>query len=250
MTSKRYTAIGVTAGLLGGAAIGAALGSPGFSSAAGSPSAVVQQEDTGTDDTTTTTDDTTSTDDTSTDDTSTDDTSNDDTGSELTTRMSERLRDELQDLVDDGTITAEQADAVADHLVDQVERHFGDGFGDGGFGHHGGRGGPGSGGPGFGGPAFDGDVLSDLLGVEVDELRDQLRDGATIAEIAEANGVDVQGVIDALVAEAEEHLALAVENGRLTQEEADEKLADVRERITEMVEQGRPDRLADDDAED
>ncbi len=66
---RRNTAIGLTAGLLGGGAIGLMLGVPGLTSAAGSsPSAVVAQEDTPTDDTTvtddTTTDDTTATDDT------------------------------------------------------------------------------------------------------------------------------------------------------------------------------------------
>ena len=71
---RRNTAIGLTAGLLGGGAIGLMLGVPGLTSAAGSnPSAVVAQEDTPTDDTTvtddTTTDDTTTTTTTATDDT-------------------------------------------------------------------------------------------------------------------------------------------------------------------------------------
>ena len=41
-------------------------------------------------------------------------------------------------------------------------------------------------------------------------------------------------------AEAKSHLDLSVENERLTQEEADAKLADVSERITDFVNNGFP----------
>ena len=45
--------------------------------------------------------------------------------------------------------------------------------------------------------------------------------------MAAANDVDVQTVIDALVAEATAHLDEAVENGRLTEAEAAERAADL-----------------------
>ena len=89
-------------------------------------------------------------------------------------------------------------------------------------------------------PGFDGEVLAGLLGIDVDTLRTELRSGKTIAEIATDQGVEVQTVIDALVAEAQSHLELSVDNGRLTQEEADAKLAELTERITERVNEGRP----------
>ena len=60
--------------------------------------------------------------------------------------------------------------------------------------------------------------------LERDEVRDLLRDGQSSADIATAQGVDVQTVIDTLVNVAKEHLDEAVANGRLTQEEADAKL--------------------------
>jgi len=83
------------------------------------------------------------------------------------------------------------------------------------------------------------EAAATALGMTADELREALSvEGATLASVAEAQGVDVQVVIDALVAEAEEHLAQAVSDGRITQEEADEKLADLEARITERVNSG------------
>jgi polyhydroxyalkanoate synthesis regulator phasin len=241
---KRITAIGVTAGVLGGGAIGLMLGVPALTSASGSsPAAVVEQAATPTDDTTTddtTTDDTT-TDDTTTDDTTTDDTIvteiiTDETSDDATTRPEPgvRLREQLQELVDDGTLTSEQADAVATFLVEnRPERGFPGGFP--GF-----PGGPGGHGRGHFGVGLESGEIAELFGLERDELRDLLRDGLSLADIATAQGVDVQAVIDTLVNATKEHLDEAVANGRLTQEEADAKLADLTERITEMVNTARP----------
>ena len=49
------------------------------------------------------------------------------------------------------------------------------------------------------------DAAAEAIGIESEELRAALGDGSTIAEVAEANGVEVQTVIDALVADAEAH---------------------------------------------
>ena len=129
-------------------------------------------------------------------------------------------------MVDDGTITAAQADAVAADLAIEPaatrapvaagwrRRH----------------------------PGFDGEVLAGLLGIDVETLRIRPPRRQDVAEIAAEQGVDVQTVIDSLVAEAKAHLDLSVDNGRLTQEEADAKLAEVTERITDFVNNGRPER--------
>ena len=81
------------------------------------------------------------------------------------------------------------------------------------------------------GPARDGEVIADLLGIDVETLHDEFRAGNSIVDIAEANDVDPQTVIEALVAEAEGHVDLMVEDGRLTDDEA----ATMNERIAEMV---------------
>ena len=101
-----------------------------------------------------------------------------------------------------------------------------------------------------------GEEVAELLGLEQEELRTQLRDGATLAEIAEEQGVDRQELVDTIVTSMEERLATAVEDGRLTQEEADERLADAEDKANDIVDGVRPEggpRFgpgADDDAED
>lgn len=70
--------------------------------------------------------------------------------------------------------------------------------------------------PGRGGPirAFRGDCLeaaAEALGISTDELREQLRDGRTIADVAEERGVAVDDVVEAMVAAGTERLQEAIE---------------------------------------
>lgn len=88
------------------------------------------------------------------------------------------------------------------------------------------------GGPGFGAGL---DAAAEAIGISEDDLDTALRDGQTIAEVAEANGVDVQVVIDALVTEATARLDEAAQEGRIDAAEADERTADLTERITDLV---------------
>jgi hypothetical protein len=74
-----------------------------------------------------------------------------------------------------------------------------------------------------------------------DELRTALEtDGTTLADVAGEQGVEVDVLVDALVAAQEERIAAAVEDGRITQEQADERLADLEERVTERVNSEAP----------
>lgn len=83
------------------------------------------------------------------------------------------------------------------------------------------------------------EALAEVLGMEVDELRAALQSGQSVADIAEANGVDTQAVVDALVAQTAERLDAKVEEGQLTSEEAAEKLADKTERIEDGLDDVR-----------
>jgi polyhydroxyalkanoate synthesis regulator phasin len=139
-------------------------------------------------------------------------------------RMNEFLTETLSPLVEDGSITQEQMLEVIAAI--EAARPAGGAGGSGGHGQ----------GHGHRGQGLE--AAAEALGMDQAELRDQLRDGASLAEIAQAQGVDVQVVIDALVAEAKAHLDEKVAEGDLTQEEADERLAELTERITERVDGG------------
>jgi len=69
------------------------------------------------------------------------------------------------------------------------------------------------------------DVAADALGLTPEELFSELHSGKTLEEIADAQGVDVEAVQDALeAARAEsvrESVSAAVESGELSQDEAD-----------------------------
>jgi len=142
---------------------------------------------------------------------------------------SARITEALAPLVEDGTLTQEQADKVAATLAESLPGRGGPGGGPG----------RGHGGPG-GGPGLD--AAATALGISVEELRTALSEGQSIAQVAETEGVDVQVVVDALVADRAAKLAEKVTAGELTQEEADAKLAEATERITERIEQVRPER--------
>jgi len=129
------------------------------------------------------------------------------------------LVETLAPLVADGTITQAQADAVIAKLQEAGPKE-----------------GPG----GRHGKGAKLDAAATAIGISVDELRTALESGQTIAQVAESKGVNVQTVIDALVADAKAHFAEDVASGKHTQEEVDQKLADLEERITEMVNNPRP----------
>mgnify|MGYP006921590253 CR=1 FL=1 len=77
-------------------------------------------------------------------------------------------------------------------------------------------------------------TVAEALGLEWDALFAAFQDGQTLAEIAEAQGVDLDAVYDAMLVEAEAHMAALIEAGTITQEEADEHLAWMHENIGTM----------------
>jgi len=134
-------------------------------------------------------------------------------------QATESIREALSGLVDDGTITDLQADSVAETLA--AERPFGHGRGHGQRGH----------GFGLAGSA----ELTELLGLEANELFEALSDGSTLAEVAEAQGVSPDAVADLLVSEAEERLNSAADQGFIDEEAVDEKLADIEEAVDDLL---------------
>jgi len=146
------------------------------------------------------------------------------------TAVSQRLTDiknALKGLVSDGTITQAQADKVATTLDQALPK--------GRPGGHGGRGG------GMRGLAD----AATVLGMSEADLRAALQGGASLAEIASGKGISKATLIDKLVAAAKTRIAADVKAGRITQAHADQHLADLKTRITELVDrEGLPARPA------
>jgi len=127
---------------------------------------------------------------------------------------SEAIQEALSQLVTDQVITQAQADAVTEALVENLPARGA---------HRGFRAG------------VHMETVATIIGIDVGDLVDALRDGSTIAEVAAANGSSATAVVNALVAEANEHIDEAVAEGRIPAEDAAEIKANAAERITDMV---------------
>ncbi len=181
MKNKKLTASLIAASTLGGAAAGATLLAPGI---AGAQDDVDPVEETET----------------------------------VRPEFGERITEALQPLVDDGTLTDSQVDAVVGALEEARPE-------DGGRRGHGQRGNRGAG----------AGVVADILGLEGSDIRDALQDGSTIADLAAEQGVSTDDIVDALVEAAEERVAGALESGRIDQEKADEILANAEQHAEDVV---------------
>lgn len=143
----------------------------------------------------------------------------DDTETQTFDSYAEKISETLQPLVDDGTIDDSQRDAVVDQLESSRP--------EGGRGH-----GPGQ--RGQRGAAFSGDI-AEILGLDSSEIGEALRNGESLADLAAANGVDSQDLVDALVASIEERVNGAIEEGHIDADKAAEILADASERAEDKV---------------
>ena len=194
MKSKKLAIVGVTAGLLAGAGAGFVLNLPGGVSAEKSVSVQAEGSDTTT--------------------------PGSSIGGDTADDRGQHVRDALQTLVDDGTLSASQVDEIVAALSAAMPAdgrrggHMGDGhMGDG----HMGDGHMGGGHKGGGHGVKGGELLTTAataIGITEDELKSELQAGKTIAEVAVANGKTAKQVIDALVTEA---------------------TADLTQRVTDMV---------------
>ncbi len=79
------------------------------------------------------------------------------------------------------------------------------------------------------------DVLAKLTGLSTDEIHDQRADGRTIADIAEAEGVDSDQVVSDTLAIRKQLLDDAVAEGTITQDQADATYDRMSTRINDRV---------------
>ncbi len=146
--------------------------------------------------------------------------------SELSEALEQAYAARIEAAVAAGELTREQADALEERLQAGDVPLVGGPL----FGHHG---------PGFGGHHglhFGGlDAAASYLGLTEAELRERLESGKTLAEVATAEGKSVDGLKQAMLDAAKDELDAAVADGKLTQEQAKELLANLEERIDDLV---------------
>ncbi len=76
----------------------------------------------------------------------------------------------------------------------------------------------------YGGYGYGFTVIAEALGMTPEELADALAEGKSIAQIAQEKGVDLSQIIDKLMEPQISRMSWLVENGFLTQEQADQWL--------------------------
>jgi len=79
------------------------------------------------------------------------------------------------------------------------------------------------------------DAAAKALGMTTDDLRSALQGGKSIADVAKSKNIDVNKVIDAMVADAQAKIDQAKTNGKLTQQQADRLTSTLKDRITQLV---------------
>ncbi len=87
------------------------------------------------------------------------------------------------------------------------------------------------------------DVVADLTGLPVGDIQAERAEGASVADIAEANGVSTEDVVAKALDERKAILDAKVADGTITQEQADLAYDRMTERLTDRVttdEIGRP----------
>lgn len=90
--------------------------------------------------------------------------------------------------------------------------------------------------PGHPGPA----AIASYLGLTPAQLREQLKAGKTLAQIAVAQGKSVSGLEDAIYADVQAHLDQAVANGRLSAAQEQAILARLKARLDDLVNSSFP----------
>jgi polyhydroxyalkanoate synthesis regulator phasin len=118
-----------------------------------------------------------------------------------------KLNNALDELVADGTITADQETAIVEQLNEgRLKRNFG------------------CNGISILRNGEIGEAVTDLLGLDRFEIRQSWRDGQSLTEIAAAQGIDRSALVETILTSLDDRLDTAVERGTITAEQKDEIL--------------------------
>jgi hypothetical protein len=148
----------------------------------------------------------------------------------LRAAMQQTALQEVDAALQRGDITAERAQQARDRINSGEVGRFGIGFGRG-------RGGEARG----GGLGASHEEIAQFLNVTADQLRSELN-GASLAQVAQNHGSSRAQLIQFLTTQAQQDIAAAVQAGRLTQQQAEQRLADIQSRIEQMVDRVRESR--------
>jgi len=141
------------------------------------------------------------------------------------------LQETLAELVANGTITQAQADAITGTLKAKIEAAGKDGTARPDKPHK-------PGGPGRHGGSMKRDMIetvASVLGMDADSVKAELKAGKSLAEIAQARGVDPQRLVDAITTKMVERIDQAVAEGKLPAERAAAMKAELGERVSRIV---------------
>ena len=138
-------------------------------------------------------------------------------------KLSDALKQALSDRIDAAVAAGRVTKAEGDALKARIQSNDFPIFG----GHRGGS----------GRHEFLGrlDSAAVYIGITEAQLRTELESGKSLAQVAQAHGKSVDGLIGALVGAAKEKLDQAVSAGRLTKAQETEMLGVLKDRITSIV---------------
>ncbi len=139
--------------------------------------------------------------------------------------LTDEVAEDLADEVRNGRMTQDQADDRLKDLRDDTAIHLGW--------------------PGWPVPPADGGnnhwreqvaIIAGVLGITEDALQTELvTNHHTVVQLAATYSVDLNAIVDALVAEPAEGLAAEVEDGRISQADADARLKNLRDLTTQQL---------------
>jgi hypothetical protein len=133
------------------------------------------------------------------------------------------LKNRIDQAVKDGHLTQAEANRMKAAIDRESVPMLGPGFG---FRH---------GGPGLHREHHGLEAAAKYLGMTEAALRTQLQNGKTLAQVAKDRNKSVAGLVTALVAEKKARVEQAAKDGHLTQAQADELVAGIKEHVTAMV---------------
>ncbi|MDP1512256.1 hypothetical protein L8C07_16955 [Paenibacillus sp. CMAA1739] len=91
-----------------------------------------------------------------------------------------------------------------------------------------------------GGNYAENKALLKLLKLSSSQLNTQLKAGKSLATIAKAQGVSVNSVIDVMVSDMKSKLATEKQNGKITASEYNQRISNLEQMITDMVNGVKP----------